>query len=251
MQALCAAIRFLTIIPMPGHWGEAEQSLRGSPPWYPVVGLLLGLILTTTDMLLRWLLPMPVASCLLLVVMIALTGALHLDGLADSADAFFSHRDRENMLTIMKDSRSGPMGVMAVFCLLALKLTILFSLPTSWRAPALILMPVAGRSTILQLIGLLPYARPTAGTAAFTKGAGRRSSLLVALGILVCVALTLVPIGVAVLITLICGAAGYALAAYYRIKIGGYTGDTLGAACELSETIPALVLLILLHRGTL
>ena len=105
-----SALRFLTILPIPESWCGDEDDFYRSPDWYPVVGLGIGLGLAILDLFLCWLLPIQVASILLVLAMIMVSGALHLDGLADSADAFFSSRGREQMLEIMKDSRSGPMG---------------------------------------------------------------------------------------------------------------------------------------------
>ena len=165
LKPFFSAVRFLTLIPVPESWCGDDSDFHKSPDWYPVVGLLIGVMLVGVDQFFCWLLPVSVASVLLLLVMIAISGALHLDGLADSADAFFSSRGREQMLVIMKDSRSGPMGAAAIVLVLLLKLMLLLSLPAAWRWQAIILMPLAGRCALPIISGWLPYAR-NEGTAA-------------------------------------------------------------------------------------
>ena len=174
LKPFFSALRFLTILPIPERWCGDEVSFHKSPNWYPLVGLLIGLLMVVVDLCLRWLLPVPAASVLLLLAMIGISGALHLDGLADSADAFFSSRGPERMLEIMKDSRSGPMGVTAITLVLLFKFALLLALPLTWRWQVVLLMPVAGRCALPVLSSWLPYAR-SSGTAAFTNS---RFSLL-------------------------------------------------------------------------
>ena len=165
LKPFFSALRFLTILPIPESWCGDETSLHKSPDWYPLVGLLIGLLMVIVDLFLCWLLPMPVASVLLILAMIAISGALHLDGLADSADAFFSSRGRERMLEIMKDSSAGPMGVTAIVLVLLLKLMLLLAIPPIWRWQVILLMPLAGRCILPVISSWLPYARSN-GTAA-------------------------------------------------------------------------------------
>ncbi len=226
LKPFFSALRFLTILPVPESWCGDEASFLKSPDWYPLVGLLIGLLMVVVDHVLCWLLPVPVASVLLLLAMISISGALHLDGLADSADAFFSSRGRERMLEIMKDSRSGPMGVTAIVFILLLKLMLLLSLPQAWRWQVVLLMPVAGRCVLPVISSWLPYARRE-GTAAFTRSSFSWLRLISALAVLLIPSFALLgwKAGLFVIATVCFG--GWLLSLYSHRKIGVFTGDTL------------------------
>lgn len=250
MKPFFAALSFLTILRLPRSWSGDATDLARSLPWFPLVGLLIGAGLVVLDALLRWLFPgLLLPSALLLVAMVAVSGGLHLDGLADSADAFMSSRPKEQMLEIMKDSRSGPMGVLAVVILLLLKFAALASLPTEWRAETLLLMPLAGRTALLLQTLALPYARSQGLVSLFTVANRYRQG---ALGLLpLSIAAVLLLGGSGVVLLLICLLAIWLLGRYCRAKIGGITGDTLGGSCELVELVPALVVLCCLRQGLL
>lgn len=245
-----SALRFLTILPIPESWCGDVTSFHKSPDYYPLVGLLIGLLLALLDLFLCWLMPVTVASVLLLLTMIAISGALHLDGLADSADAFFSSRGREQMLEIMKDSRSGPMGVTAIVLVLLLKLMLLLSLPSALRWQVILLMPLAGRCVLPVISSWLPYARAK-GTAAFTRKDFSRNRLLMALAMLSIPSFFLLGWISGAFVIMVVGSGSGLLALYSRRKIGGFTGDTLGATCELVEMLPALSVIVLAHQGIL
>ncbi len=243
-----SALRFLTILPVPEPWCGDEADFYRSPDWYPVVGLSIGLALVFLDVSLCWLLPVSVASVLLLLAMIAVSGALHLDGLADSADAFFSSRGREKMLEIMKDSRSGPMGVAAIVIILLLKLMLLISLPAEWRWQTILLLPLAGRCSLSLVSTWLPYARST-GTAEFTGHERNWHRPVLSMVTIFTVSLLLLG-GVAGMITFSLVAISiWLLGSYSRRKIGGFTGDVLGAICELIELVPMFGVVILTRLG--
>jgi adenosylcobinamide-GDP ribazoletransferase len=98
MKSLFAAIRFLTILPMPGDWGTAEGDLARSVPWFPAIGLLLGAIAAAAAWGLSFVAPPMVTSAVIVVILLSLSCCLHLDGLADSADGMLSSRPRERIL---------------------------------------------------------------------------------------------------------------------------------------------------------
>ena len=236
-----AAFRFLTILPLPGTFGSAGDDLRGALPWFPLVGLMLGTVAAGGAWLAWRLLPVPVAAVALTLLLFSFSGAMHLDGLADSADGLFSARNREQMLTIMRDSRIGVMGVAAVVMILLFKVAALETLSPAVAVRAGLLLPLAGRCALVLMINLLPYVRPEGGLA--TTLYARRSVWAVPLSLAV-----LGLVGYAVL-----GPRGMAAAAAAILtvllfswqchrKIGGATGDTLGAACELAETTVILAL---------
>ncbi len=251
MTAFFSAIRFLTIIPVPLSWCGDEQSFNRSPDWYPLTGLAIGLIMAACDLLFRWLLPLPVAGVLVVVGLIAISGALHMDGLADTADAFFSSRGRERMLEIMKDSSAGPMGVTAIVVVLLLKTALILSLPPAWRTETIILMPLAGRCVMPMISSWIPYARSTEGTGAFIQygSGGRRFALN--LGGMALFSIALLGWGSGLLVVAVFSLLSWLMGRYSRRKIGGFTGDTLGATCELIEMVPALCVIVLAHQGVI
>jgi len=131
------AVGFLTVLPVGPGASFRPERMSG---FFPVVGLLLGLIVAGVDILARFLWPDPLAALVVVLAWIVLTGALHVDGLADAGDGLFSHRSREQILAIMKDSRVGVMGVVCLAGILGLKWGGLWALPQE-RFLALILIP--------------------------------------------------------------------------------------------------------------
>lgn len=238
MKSLFAALGFLTVLPLPGRWLGTEEDLGRSLIWFPLVGALIGMIAAAIDLGLGMILPQTVVSAITVLILLAASGGLHMDGLADSADGFFSSRSRERMLEIMRDSRSGPMGVMAICALLLLKITTLAAVPAPLRITTIVLMPLAGRTALTVSLAALPYARSTGGLAEVFRPSLRQglitAALLIVAGWLLQGYPGLLAAGAALAATLL-------LAAYSKSKIGGFTGDTLGAACELTELAPALV----------
>ncbi len=234
MRKLVAAIRFLTIIPVPGGYGAEAKDLDGSTWFFPVVGLLIGGAAAALALGLWAVFPPPVAAVLAALALAGASGGLHLDGLADTADGFLSSRPRERVLEIMKDSRTGAMGVGAIVFAALLKAAALgqFDGAMAWRA--VLLAPVAGRCMMVVAMAVLPYARPEGGLGtAFCKSrAPMRAvwSLLVvgAAGGLTAGWAGLIAVGAALAVTLL-------FSAWSWRRIGGATGDTFGATCELAE----------------
>lgn len=230
MRGLLAALGFLTRVPVPPAVFDDARARAQSLAWYPLVGLLLGAVLAALAWLLRGTPPL-LAAALLLCAWVWLSGAMHLDGLADSADAWVGGLgDRARTLEIMKDPRSGPIGVAAVGLLLLLKFAALASLPPGgW--PALLLAPLLGRSALTLAFLSLPYVR-AGGLGSALAGAPRAACV---------VALLLA--GAACLLPGWRGLAGTCAAllvfALWRRaclqRLGGMTGDTCGALAELVE----------------
>src|SRR5512137_125405 len=121
MKSFLAAIQFLTVIPFPKDYMPREEDLGRSVPFYPIVGLLIGIMAATLGYLMEAVLPPLPAYATILIFLLAISGGLHMDGLADTADGFFSARPRDRILEIMRDSRIGVMGVIAVVCIVLLK----------------------------------------------------------------------------------------------------------------------------------
>ncbi len=241
LRRCVAAFRFLTILPLPGSFGDTDEDLAGSPLFFPVVGLVLGLIAGACAWVLWRLLPPPVAAVLLTIIFFSFSGALHLDGLADSADGLFSARGRERILVIMRDSRIGAMGVIALVMVLALKISSLSVLSRDEAVRAALLIPISGRCAIVVMMALLPYVRPEGGLGTLFYSRNVKPAALG--GLLLLFFAGFLVMGLPGLI--IAGAAMAAVAffaLFCRLKIGGATGDTLGASCELAEVFIVLAL---------
>jgi adenosylcobinamide-GDP ribazoletransferase len=235
-QDFLAALQFLTILPV----GAGERfNPRGVLPFFPVVGVVVGGLLLLLDWTVLQLWPRPVAALLDVVFLAFLTGALHLDGLGDAADGLYGRRTREKALAIMKDSRIGVMGLVAVVCGLAIKWGGILALE-SHRGLLLVVIPAFARGGMLLGMRFLPYGRPEGGTGrAFFDAPLTLSSFA---GFLLPLALS-VFLGWRGLFLLAAFAAVVAATlAYYRAKLGCITGDMLGAMTEVTEA--ALFLLM-------
>ncbi|KGM54634.1 cobalamin synthase [Lysobacter daejeonensis GH1-9] len=230
VKPLLVALGFLTRLPVPsGVFDDARAQAR-SLACYPLVGAILGGLLVGLASLLHGVPPLLVAA-LLLTWWVASTGALHLDGLADSADAWVGGLgDRERTLSIMKDPRSGPMAVAAVVLLLLLKFAALASLPASaWGG--LLLAPLLGRAALTLAFLTTPYARAQ-GLGTGLRAAPRALSaaaVLLAAGVAIA-------FGQAGLVALVAAIVVFLL--WRRAcmqRLGGFTGDTAGALAECVE----------------
>jgi adenosylcobinamide-GDP ribazoletransferase len=240
MRGLLAAVRFLTIVPIPGTCGAEDTDLARSPPFFPVVGLLLGALAALLAWAASLVAPPMVVSAAVVVLLLSFSGCLHLDGLCDTADGLLSARPRDRALEIMKDSHVGTMGVMAAVCVLLMKFASLASLRADCLWPAVLLMPLAGRCAMVVHMALLPYVRSGGlGSAFYTNR--RYVAAIEAVVVLVAVCwLVFGPSGC--IVAAVWTAAVLALAVYLRCKIGGATGDTFGATCEMIEVLPPLTL---------
>lgn len=229
------AVQFLTRLPVSfSSMPEAAETSR-SIFYYPLVGLIIGVVLSGSAWLFASLSPM-LAAALLLCIWVLLTGGLHIDGLADSADAWAGGQgDRQGMLSIMKDPQSGPIGVTAVFLVLILKFAALVSLVENERFWLLIAAPFLGRVALLALFLTTAYVRPAGLGTPFAAGIPRNIAVPVT-----ALSYVLVPVvfGVNGLWAVLAGLAAFIfLRAFMRRHLGGTTGDTAGALVELSETV--------------
>jgi adenosylcobinamide-GDP ribazoletransferase len=177
------------------------------------------------------------------VLLVGFSGGLHLDGLSDTADGLLSSKPRERVLEIMRDSHVGPMGVMAIVCMLLVKFASLASLRQEYVWHAAFLMPLAGRCAMVMHMGLLSYVRPDGSGRVFYRSRPYLAAIEVVVILPVAGWLVLGIAGLAV--AGVCITVALGLAAYYRYRIGGATGDTFGATCEITETVLALTLTLL------
>jgi adenosylcobinamide-GDP ribazoletransferase len=221
----------MTSLPL-GPWGGDAFEPEGLGPYFPLVGLVLGVALALGDWVFLSLWAAPVAAWLDVVLLILLTGALHLDGLGDAADGLFSHRSRAEILEIMKDTRVGVMGLVSVVAVLGVKWGGILGLDHA-RWLALVLVPGYSRCGLLLAMRFLPYGRPEGGLGRdfCRKLPGWRSFW--GLGLLVACSLFL-GWGALVLNVAFAGLTFLSLWFYSR-RIGCITGDTLGAMNEVLE----------------
>jgi adenosylcobinamide-GDP ribazoletransferase len=236
---LAEAMRFLTILPVPGKPAMSELAVVRAMVAFPLVGAIIGGLVAGAWWGATWLWGGLAGSLCAILTWGALTSGLHLDGIADSGDALFSWRSRERKLEIMKDSRIGTMGALALIGVVLLKWAMVATLgPLAWRG--LVLAPIVGRWA--NLIGIFWFPAATEG------GLGRTFHDHISQGDFWWASATaLLGAGLLAgwwgLLVLGVAAAGTLLAARWMARsLGGLTGDTYGALCELAEVASLAVL---------
>lgn len=229
MNGLLGAIQFITILPV----GKSTPfDPKKMVPFFPVVGVLLGVLVALLDQAALRLWTPPVAALLDVVLLIFLTGAFHLDGLGDSADGLLGHRPKEDALAIMKDSRMGAMGLIAIICALAIKWAGIAGLETH-RILVLIIVPAYARAGMIFGIRFFEYGRPVGGTGLdFFK---QKIGILAFWGLILPVILSLLTGWRAILLNAGFVALVAAILFYYKKRVGCITGDMLGAITEVIE----------------
>ncbi|WP_131670021.1 adenosylcobinamide-GDP ribazoletransferase [Pseudomonas parakoreensis] len=233
MLPLWIALQFLSSLPIRLPGMPEPQQLGRSLLFYPLVGLLFGVILWVFNLALTGA-PLLLHAALLLAVWVLLSGALHLDGLADSADAWLGgFGDRERTLTIMKDPRSGPIAVVTLVLVLLLKFCALLALVEQGHAVMLIIVPLLGRAALLGLFLTTPYVRAGGLGQALADHLPRRAGWWVlGASALACLLIA----GVKAIVALVVAFVGFVwLRQVMMRRLGGTTGDTAGALLELLE----------------
>lgn len=234
------AVQFFTRLPTPQFEGFRPEWLNDAAKWFPAVGLLVGGLSAAMLWLAAQVFPMPIAAGLALAAGAVVTGAFHEDGLADTFDALGGHVERAKALVIMKDSRLGSYGALALMIVTGLRWAALAALPLALAIPALVAAHAVARGGATALMARLDYVRDEDG---------KSKPLAVALGpfsLIMALLLSALPLGLATALTpalwpaWLAGAAGVALvhawcARWYRRRLGGFTGDTLGCAEQLGE----------------
>jgi adenosylcobinamide-GDP ribazoletransferase len=238
LRPLVAAFAFLTRVPV-SSGPLLETDLGRSVAFFPVVGLVLGLVLAGLAALLGGALPSTVLAVLLIAALAGLTGGLHIDGLADTFDALGGGRgDRQRMLDLMRDSRIGAHGAAALVLVLLLKVFALAAVLQRRDLTLVLLFPAIGRWAVTPWIVLHPYARAEGLGRAF-NGEARAREVAIATVIVAAAVLLLGPRLIAPALGALAAAALFAL--WLRRRLGGLTGDVYGATIELAEAT-ALVL---------
>ena len=246
-----AALSFLTIIPLPHRRETTSEEVGRSIVYFPLVGGIIGLILAGLNWLFGLFLPSAIVNGLLIVSLVVISGAIHLDGLADTCDGIAGYKTVEARWQVMRDSRVGAFGVIGVFLILLLKYVSLSSVPESWLMATLVLMPVMSRWTMVYAIFAYPYARPEGLGLAFKQEANWQRfiiatiiTLAAAIGWARLANVTYFYLaGLAIMFGVWVIAA--VLAAYLKRKLSGLTGDTYGAINETAE-VSVLILVCLL-----
>ncbi len=226
IRAFFSALSFLTVIPVPESWKSRREN--GMFTGYPAVGLLIGLLLAGVLAGAHFLFPGLVAAGILVAASLLLTGAIHLDGLADCADAFYGKRDRQTVLRILKDPRIGTMGGAAIGISLLIRTAAFASLPFGVVVLALPAASLLSRAAVLVGMRALAYVRGGSGIISARIPIGPAFIVSAAVGILIAAAALPLPSAVALA----------AVGLFWRLswkKIGGCTGDVLGASIEIAE----------------
>ncbi|SET32614.1 cobalamin-5'-phosphate synthase [Natronincola peptidivorans] len=237
MKRFILTLQFLTRVTVAKNLPYDEKFNKGII-FFPLVGLVLGLILAVIYMGLSYLFNSTITSMITIASYIALTGGLHLDGLGDTFDGFYSSRGKERILEIMKDSRLGTNGVIAVLFSILIKVFVLAALPHEKALLALILMPVLGRLGIVYGCFRISYARETGLGHIYINNVSS-NQLMIATGL--GIAITLIDRGTLLFIP-IAWIFSYLFKSHSKKIIHGMTGDTLGALCELNEILYLLYL---------
>lgn len=249
MKAFLIGLQFLTRIHIVKQTVWTEEDFGKSVRYFPLVGLVLGLLYGFMAWLLTWGLkeiagisiPEHFRAVILAVLPFLATGGIHCDGFMDTVDGIFSGRDRDRMLEIMKDSRTGSFGVVAFGILLLMQYSLLLDMPQENLPWALLVMPIIGRLMMTGAISLFPYARPDGMGKAFGKYANKKNYVYI-------VAYTLL---ILLLIdgwySLAAVTAGYIFVCLFGRHVtkllGGLTGDVYGAICTLTEVLTLIVYL--------
>lgn len=240
MSGLLLAARYLTIIPLPGGRHGPSSRLGRAVAWFPVVGLGLGALLAAADWLTaRWFSPL-LAALLTVTAWKLLTGGLHLDGLADCLDGL-AGRDREQRLAIMRDSRIGTFGAVGLILFLMLELVTVAEAAATWRWRALLVIPAIGRAAPPLLARWFPPARADGQGAAFAGGVGVAGALL---AVVIAAAAAVAVLGAGGFVAALSGmVAALAAGRFFAGRLGGLTGDVLGAGVEVAELVALLAVL--------
>jgi adenosylcobinamide-GDP ribazoletransferase len=234
MKSLALSVRFLTIIPLKSAPLD-DEAVRNSMISFPVAGLLIGLFALLVNLMVSWAYPVMISSVLVILFYALITGGLHLDGLADTFDGIASARPREKILEIMKDSRIGTMGVLSLIFVIVLKILFLSNVPASTRTLTILLLPVLSRWSMLIPIYYVRYARSEGLGGSFSKAINKRAFII---STLITLFISVFLLRFSGIILMAVTALSTALISFLiNKKIDGFTGDTLGATCELNEVV--------------
>ncbi len=245
IRSFFAALGFLTIVPIPGFLCGTEEDMSRSLSWFVVIGMMIGICVAFIDKGLCSFMPHLPAGALSVLILISVSGGLHMDGLADTADGFFSARPRDRMLEIMRDSRIGAMGVIAIVSIILIKFSILAGLDDKTRFMSIFLAPVAGRFSPVFTIVTMKYVRGENGLGTVFKRNTSPFAFIISILLFFCICFyTAQYYGLIIAAATILFVWGFSF--WCVRKIGGWSGDTLGASVEISEAIPPFIFLMII-----
>ena len=242
-QLFCLALAFFSRIPVPASTPYSPELLNQSSRYLSLVGLLLGALQALVLLTAAQLLPFSIAVLLSLMAGLVLTGAFHEDGLADTADGLGGGLSLDRKLEIMKDSRVGTYGLVALFSVFLIKWQSLFALDTQavW---ALVLVAGLSRATAVSLTFVLPYQQLDIVSKSKPIATSLQKRALLSIWLFVLPFLYFIPLSLTLSLLAILALSFILLFFYYRSQLQGYTGDLLGAAQQMSELSCYLVWLI-------
>lgn len=248
LELLLLALQFFTRVPIPSWVGYSEERLNRSARYFPLIGLFVGIVAAGTYSLTVLLLPQGVAVLLSTVATLLLTGAFHEDGFADVCDGFGGGSTRERVLEIMKDSRIGAYGAIGIGSMLMLKWQSLAALPVTHVAPVLVLAHGLSRLGSCALIWRMSYARENGKAKPLAQGMSH-GEYVAALAVIALANAALCWIfNVSVLLSMLAWIAvamvAGAMGRWFSGRIGGFTGDCLGAVQQVSEVVIYIVFLM-------
>jgi len=230
---LSLAIAFLTILPVIDNRRASEDAVAASFDWFPMVGFMLGLALCGEDLILSYVFSQVMRTVLVVLTLTVITGAVHLDGLADTADALGAGRARERALEILQDSRIGTFGAIAIFFDLILKILALSTLAGPARYFALILAPGLARYAMVLVSRRIEYLRSGGAGSTLLAENERwpRRKFVFALPLIFVLAAKFSGLKALVVTAVVV----IAMRWFYKRWLGGVTGDLIGACGELVE----------------
>jgi adenosylcobinamide-GDP ribazoletransferase len=250
IKSFLAALQFLTSIPLPLKGELSPKQLGSSTLFFPVVGLVIGGILAGLNWVFNLIMPTPVTNALVIVALVIVTGAMHLDGLSDTCDGMAGHKTVEERWKVMHDSHAGAFGVVGVILALLVQYVALNNIPADKMTAVLLFMPTVSRWAMVYAIYAFPYARPS-GLGKVYKEATCWPQFSAATVITLAIAGAFYPLFYVTGFILIGGIliTTTGLAFYFKYKFAGLTGDTYGAINEVSEVMALLLTIVIATKA--
>ncbi|MFH1367800.1 MAG: adenosylcobinamide-GDP ribazoletransferase [Elusimicrobiota bacterium] len=240
-----AATQFLTVFPVKSGSFPDKTTLSGAIAMFPLIGVALGFVLAVSNSVFSMAFPATVSSVLTVLVLVLLTGGLHQDGLADTCDGIFGGSESSKRLEIMRDSRIGTFGVLALIADFLLKVYLITAIPATLKTPALIMMPLASRWGMVLALYLFKYARENGKAKAFFESMDTKT-FVIGTAIALASAFVFAKFN-GLFIVVAAGVVVYIAGGFFEKKIGGMTGDTLGAMNEICEIVALLLIVTITH----
>lgn len=242
MRSFFIALQFLTLFPIKKDFGAGHHELMRSMAWFPVVGLVQGILAAIAYLALSPILPESIIAGLIILVLVLSNGGLHLDGFADTVDGLAGGKDAEERLRIMKDSAVGAIGVVFLILLLLIKYIAIeeILLTEDWHLVAL--FPVIGRWAMVPMACWAPYARKEGGLGLAFANNERPALFVSTIFALIISVLFLNLPGIALVGIML--VVVYLITGFFKNKLGGVTGDVFGFQSETAEALCLVLLLI-------